>query len=220
MKKNKAIPNENETASGLGIPQEALANLADKLKVDLAKSTQSQPPSKTSPDKKRSKKQAKPKSQQTTQTNGPRELKDNGSGVEPKKSRKSKDDRPNIKKAHSRTEISDQPHKEAKLSRTSAELPRTKNDKSSKSKTARPADNAEEQPSTEPSLLQEILALGGTKEDLELVNEIDSEEEIFESQESQKARVQGGKRKTDEKTVWILSCLADDLVTKGITGPA
>src|ERR1700733_5782683 len=142
MKKNKAIPNENETASGLGIPQEALANLADELNVDLAKSTQFQPPSKTSPDKKRSKKQAKPKSQQTTQTNGSRELKDNGSGVEPKKSRKSKDDRPNTKKAHSRTEISDQPHKEAKLSRTSAELPRTKNDKSSKSKTARPADNA------------------------------------------------------------------------------
>ena len=218
MKKNKAIPNENETASGLGIPQEALANLADKLKIDLAKSTQSQPPSKTSP-----KKQAKPKSQQTTQTNGSRELKDNGSGVEPKKGRKSKDDRPNTEKGHSRTEISDQPklaHKDAKLPRTSAEMPRTKNDKSSKSKTARPADNAEEQPSAEPSLLQEILALGGTKEDLELVNEIDSEEEIFESQESQQARVQGGKRKTDEKTVWILICLADNLDTKGIAGPA
>src|SRR5271155_4462658 len=204
MKKNKAIPNENETASGLGIPQEALANLADKLKIDLAKSTQSQPPSKTSPDKKRSKKQAKPKSQQTTQTNGSRELKDNGSGVEPKMSRKSKDDRPNTEKAHSQMEKSDQPklaHKDAKLPRTSAEMPRTKNDKSSKPKTARPADNAEKQPSAERSLLQEILALGGTKEDLELVNEIDSEEEIFESQESQKARVQGGKRKTDEKNV-------------------
>jgi ribosome biogenesis protein MAK21 len=204
MKKNKAIPNENETASGLGIPQEALTNLADKLKIDLAKSTQSQPPSKTSPDKKRSKKQAKPKSQQTTQTNGSRELKDNGSGVEFKKSRKSKDDRPNTEKAYSHREISDQPklaHKDAKLPRTSAEIPRTKNDKSSKSKTVRPADNAEEQSSAEPSLLQEILALGGTKEDLELVNEIDSDEEIFESQEPQKARVQGGKRKTDEKTV-------------------
>src|SRR5271170_3991190 len=173
-KNNKSIPNQNGTASGLGIPQEALANLADKLKIDLAKSTQSQPPSKTSPDKKRSKKQAKPKSLQTTQTNGSRELKDNGSGVEPKKSRKSKDDRPNTEKAHSHREKSDQPRKDAKPSRTSAELPRTKNDKSSKSKTPRPADNGEEQPSAEPSLLQEILALGGTKEDLELVNEIDS----------------------------------------------
>jgi len=224
--KKKSIPNENETASGLGIPHEALANLADKLKVDLAKSTQSRLPSKAPPDKKGSEKQAKLKSKQNAQTNGSRELKDNRGGMEPKRGKKSMDDKPNTEKVHSRTEISDRAklaNRDAKPSRTSAKPPRTKNDKPSKSRSSKPArsaNNVEEQPAAEPSLLQEILALGGTKEDLELVDDIDSEEEILESQESQQTLVLEGKKKTDEKTVWVLNCVADGLVTKGITGPA
>jgi len=215
-KNNKSIPNQNGTASGLVIPQVALANLADKLKIDLAKSTQSQPPSKASPDKKRSKKQEKPKNQHSVQTIGSPELKDNGGGVEHKRRRKSMDERPNAEKVNSRTERSERAklaNSGAKGSRTSAELPRTKNNQPSKSRSSKPvrsANNAEEQSAAEPSLLQEILALGGTKEDLELVNDIDSEEEILESQESQHTPVQEGKKKTDEKSVWILSCPAND----------
>ena len=207
MKKNKkSLQDNDESTSRLSIPQQALANLAEKLKVDLAKTTQSQSPTKVFSDKKRSKKKEKLDSQQAVQQNGSRQLKKDESDMKPKRNGKSKYNKRNTEKEHFGNKKSDPgklANSVAKAPHNPAQRPQAKNDKSSKSRPSIPdriTKNAKEKAPAESSLLQEILALGGTKEDLELVHDIDSEEEILELQ--QESAREGGK-KAEEKIVWI-----------------
>ena len=209
MKKNKKpTRNEDDVTLGPEIPQVALANLADKLKVDLAKSTQFDPPSKTLPQQKSSKKNAKPEVQQIALPNGSHQSKDEVGSVQRGQNREQKGRACGKNSAGS----------ERKDSHRSMEQPRPKSNASSEprpSRSVRTTNGIEERTSAERSLLQEILALGGTEEDLELLKDIDSEEEIDES-----GLPGERKKKTDEKTVPTSICPADSLVAHGTSEPA
>lgn len=217
MKKNKkSTANENDSVLEPEISQDALANLANKLKVDLAKTTPSHTPLKSSRNQKPSKKNEKQEKQEISRTNGSRQSKPDGDSMDSRKGRKSKDDKFKNEKDHSGSKKS--AGSDSKVPQKLQERPRTKTDAPSElrpSKSERKTNGVKETTSAEPSLLQEILALGGTKEDLELVNDIDSEEEILDSQPAKK-----GKKKTDEKTVWVSLFPADDLDTKRTARPA
>jgi hypothetical protein len=217
MKKNKkSTVKENDAVLEPEISQDALANLANKLKVDLAKSTPSHTPSKSSRGQKPSKKNEKQEKQEISRTNGSRQSKPDGDSMDSKNGRKLKDEKSKNEKDHSgRKKYAGS---DSKVPQKLQERPRTKIDAPSEprpSKSERKTNGVKEPTSAEPSLLQEILALGGTKEDLELVNDIDSEEEILDSQPAEK-----GREKTDEKTVRVSLFPADDLDTKGIARPA
>jgi hypothetical protein len=246
MKKNKSkyAGTSNDPPVGLEIAPEALVNLANRLKLDLA--SQGQSKSKNAPvsngkgkgKKEKNEKQHKNQEPKTsTSANGnnagvpkkpaavkekeqkqPVEKKLKNSIVSEKKSdaaltsngdgRPPKDTKSKNTKADSKPNR--RPPKESASSKaeTNTKSPPAKKDKK------RPKANASEAQEviTNP-LLDEILALGGTKEDLDLIEDVDSEEDTTEEFNPPK------KSKGGEKTVQPSLILLMVLAPARITGP-
>lgn len=218
MKKNKkSSVNVNDAASAVDIAPGVLANLADKLKIDLAKPN---PTSKQSPSNNREKK-IKEKNMkqaispvQTSSTNivSPKNSKDSSVNEKKKKSPggKSKLGNPSAteKKRTAPKTANGEPKREKQHPKEPQKFDPRQSKFSGRSKASSetatiPTNNGEsfshtmDEKSAAPSLLDEILALGGTKEDLELVGDIDSEEDLAsESQPQSSKKSRGGSDKT------------------------
>jgi ribosome biogenesis protein MAK21 len=226
MKKNKSksAGTSKDTPAGVEIAPEALANLADRLKLDLA--SQGQLKSKNAPvsnwkgkGKKENEKQSNDKESKTSKmANGnnvgmpkkPVAVKEKEQKLAEKKSKSSTasekksvapptsngDGRPpkdtKVKKAKTDSKANGRPPKESASSKaeTNTKSPSTKKDK--KRFKANASAHQEDTPNP---LLDEILALGGTKEDLDLIEDVDSEEDADEESDPPK------KSKGGEKTV-------------------
>lgn len=179
MKKDKRVPGNDGEASGTAdmIAAEALKSLANKLKADLAKpAANPKPAPKVKPPKR---KDQKPKDDRKEAENKAVKKKDshgkptveskektavNGHGgkEQHKSHEKSIGSKQNSKKESARLQPSKTPEK-----------PTSKVEKKST-----PSQENRHNQKASTSLLDEILALGGTKEDLELVGDVSSDEEL------------------------------------------
>jgi hypothetical protein len=240
--KSKAAGTSNDTPGGVEIAPAALANLADRLKLDLASQGQSKIKNtpvndgKTNGKKERKEKQGnKKESQAAIKANGASnslakksipakqsgqksEKKSTGGSNSEKKSKtastvngdgRSTKEKDKKSKADSKqstyTAKEPAPAKAARNSKSSSTKKDKKHSKTNASKT---------QESTVNPLLDEILALGGTKEDLDLVENVDSEEDITEEPEPPK------KSKGNEKTVLTFLVSLIQLAPARIAGSA
>lgn len=229
--KSKAAGTSNDTPGGVEIAPAALANLADRLKLDLA--SQGQSKIKNTPvndgkingkKEKKEKQGNKKESQAAINANGASnslskksvtakhsgqksEKKSTGGSSSEKKSKtvstvngdgRSTKEKDKKSKAHSQqsgyTAKGPAPAKAERNTKSSSTKKDKKHSKASAAKT---------QESTVNPLLDEILALGGTKEDFDLVEDVDSEEDIAEEPEPPK------KSKGNEKTVLTFFGLAN-----------
>jgi hypothetical protein len=209
MKKTKkSSENGIDVSSAVEIAPSALANLADKLKLDLAAPNQA---NKSGNRKKEEKKGAKKAAQTIQNTKNPavnngQQGKRKGGSMKEKAPKTLNQESKSIdlsvpgkklksvKEPNDNSKLQSGSHTKAKKrgSKTSPKqsapsIKPTKNERDSK-----PADSAEANDVS--TLLEEILALGGTKEDLELVNGIDSEEDIPGESPSQKTKESNDKK--------------------------
>jgi hypothetical protein len=197
--KNKSSADKPSASAEVDIASEALARLADKLKVDLAKPVQQQSKQKSTPVSADAK--ARPKSDgplvKTVKQNESGKSKDNGpskkNGIAKnpadKKEIKSKETEkiPASKPAkntdgpkrpdNKRQKVADrQPDKPLPVKGAATSQPAsTKKEKKGerKGEKSNGKGNLEKNP-----LFEEIIALGGTEEDLELLKGIDSDEDL------------------------------------------
>jgi hypothetical protein len=226
MKKNKKpSSNGNDASSAVDISPGILASLADKLKVDLAKPTLA---SKQSPSSNREKKATQTITPARTSTTNHVPEKNNLDGSRSEKMKKSSGGKIKTgnssaaeKKQNAPKVVNGKSKREEQHSKEPPKFDPRQSKFSGRSKTssktsAISANNGERFTQTKdeklaaPSLLDEILALGGTKEDLELVDDIDSEEDI--PGESQPQSSKKSKGDTD-KMACVSTCSADFLVT-------
>jgi hypothetical protein len=217
MKRNKkSSGNGIDTVSTVEIAPSALANLADKLKVELANPSQAVKPSKPKKNKKEANKV--PQTANTVETpftiNGHTKTKKdvpthekadkktdskNSSGSVSKNVDTSKTTNGDVKQRRkSQEKDAKQTHKteqsQSKVGGHSKDSAR----KSNTTKTKRSfSSSSKEDEHDAQSLLEEILALGGTKEDLELIDDIDSDEDIIG--ESQQPPAKKIKETSDQK---------------------
>ena len=215
MKKTKkSSENGIDVSSAVEIAPSALANLADKLKLDLSTPTQAHKSGKK--DKKKAKKAAQTtqstknpvvnNGQQGKRKDGPMKEKapktpnQENKAIDPpvpgKKRNSAKE--PNGKSTlQSSSHIKEKkrgPKTSLKESVSSKKPPRNERD-------SKPTENAEANDVS--TLLEEILALGGTKEDLELVEGIDSDEDIPGESPAQKTK------ESNDKKVYSLVSLSN-----------
>lgn len=218
-KKNKSAAETNEVGTDVDIAPQALANLVDKLKVDLARHQDATP--KIDNKKNKSSKSGNGKSgssgpldKQQRQvkekhSQDPKEKKQNVSSAGPRQHQSPKVDRPVHKKEGkgrdqaNRVNGAEKPSNRPKQSRS--EPGKRSNNKSGK---------GNEKKAT--SLLDEILALGGSKDDLELIEDIDTDEDIIEGSDAPKSK---GKDKKDKTVPNFLLNFSDSLAAARITGP-
>jgi hypothetical protein len=223
MKKNKrSSENGTEALSSVDIAPEALANLADKLKSDLANPNRPQKQSsrkhskeknaveKRQTDAGQNKKQAKKGSNEKVTAKGnkavtesTRATKDssmgtNGVSKSLAKSTENKDGR-DAKQIRKPGAVQSKASSKPVVSVKGAPLKKGKN----------PKGGASAEESMASSLLEEILALGGTKEDLELVEDIDSEDEIVG--ELQPLKGQKSRQKNDNQTVCTIAYSSNNI---------
>jgi hypothetical protein len=230
MKKNKKFSsNVTDTASSVDISPEALANLSDKLKLDLSKPSHFVKQS--SRDRNNAKKPNEPQNgpQERSIGRSPKANMDQAKKPASRNEKVTKTPNSRIKRPH--TSVPGQkvssakapngesipttnPYEKSSKGTRNSEVPQLTVSNQSKasrksnvfSRDTRLSADTKETPSA-PSLLDEILALGGTKEDLQLVEDIDSDEDIVG--ESQYPRGQKSKEKNNEKTVYRPSGPAD-----------
>jgi hypothetical protein len=242
MKKNKKGADADSGAlEAVDIAPEALANLADRLKLDLGKlQTQSRNEKKRGKKDKEGKKEVQDKSQkEKAASNG---LKQTPAQVQLPKSEKPKATTDMKQKAVSHR------RKDAKLTANQVGAPKSKAippkqsnqckedakvtvSRSSSTTFKSPAlpnfstpssDKRQRKPNAKPSevttsLLDEILALGGTKEDLELVEDIDTDEDIEgDSRPTGKPKAKG----QNDQTVYYMLILSSCLVTTRVAKSA
>ena len=219
--KGKASVDKPSASMEVDIASDALARLADKLKVDLAKSPQ-QPVQKSTPAAdskarrksdvsagKKSKLDESGKSQNNgTSVNGTSNTQAKKKGDKPTNSETSAAAKPaksespkqgknkKQKVADTRSEKS-RPVNEARTSQSAA----TKKDKNPENKGEKSKDKGEKSKGKgkieKDPLFEEIIALGGTEEDLALLEGIDSDEDIEgESSPAQKPKQQRGNDKS------------------------
>ena len=197
-KKRKGSRAENGISAGAEIAPEALANLVDKLKHDLAIPEQNDlKPSKSRKKKDKKDDNARGSAQQpdggTNKVNPKSGIKAVASEGEtnrrPKKKKKSNSTgisigdvnstRNGFPASYAKTQDSHRPKKpnrarQLEEARVSNSKPGSKQPQNRATNSSRSIDEA----STGETLLGDILALGGTEADLELIRDIDSEEEI------------------------------------------
>jgi hypothetical protein len=197
MKKNKRASGNDGEASGTAdmIAVEALESLASKLKADLAKPVATPKPAPKAKPPKR--KDHKPKDDRKEAENKAVKKKDghgkpkaeskekmvmngHGGNKQPKFHEKSTGSKKKDKEESARVQLSKIPEKPAsKVEKKSTHSQESRHNRKGST-----------------SLLDEILALGGTKEDLELVGEISSDEELVAYDK------RTAKEKGDEDTVF------------------
>ena len=218
-KKNKSATEPKAVPTGVDIAPQALASLADELKVDLARHPDATP--KIDNRKNKSSKSGSAKSgssgpldnqhRQVKEKNSrnPKEKKQNVSSAGPSKAQSPKVDRPvnkNERKGRDQATNVNGTEKSSNRSKKSGlETTKRSNNKSGK---------GNEKKAT--SLLEEILALGGSKDDLELIEDIDTDEDIIEGSDAPKSKVKDNK---DKKVPNFLLNFSDSLATARITGP-
>jgi hypothetical protein len=201
MKKNKtkAAATSSEPSAGIDIAPLALANLADKLKVDLARPVGERARRSQKVDQKKEKtNRQKPRAEAAKVDDKAKQKKNNSqasrkhkdstlSNKEPKKDTNSRQggERNGKRRANGVKSVTTSD----RFRQSNAPSPKTPKEKGG---------NKEERKATG-TLLDEILALGGSQEDLELVQDIDTDEDIAEESIPQSK----GKR-VNEKTVSIL----------------
>jgi hypothetical protein len=234
MKNKKSSANGNDTASAVDIAPGVLANLADKLKTDLAKPNQTLKPSASrNREKKTKEKKAKqaisPAQTSKTDIVSPKNNKDSPTDQKKKKSPggKSKIGNPSAseKKRSTPKAVNGEPKREEQRAREPQKFDPRESKFSGRSKASsktntisaingNPFAQTKDERPTVHSLLDEILALGGTKEDLELVDDIDSEEDIpGESQPQSSKKSKGG----SDKSVCNFPGSSNFLVTRRTT---
>lgn len=236
MKNKKSSANGNDTASTIDIAPGVLANLADKLKTDLAKPNQTLKPSASSNREKKTKEKKTKQAISPAQTSktgiaSPKNNKDSPANEKKKKSPggKSKLSNPSApeRKLSTPITVNGEPKREKQHPKEPQKFDPRQSKFSGRSKTSsktnaisanngKPVAQMKDEKPTAPSLLDEILALGGTKEDLELVDDIDSEEDIpGESQHQSPKKSKGG----IDKTVCNSPGSSNFLVTTRTTKP-
>jgi ribosome biogenesis protein MAK21 len=195
MKKNKEKSSTaaNDPSVGVDIAPSALANLADRLKVDLAK------PAGQVKENKKGQKNEKKLSSQPQQNKGNKE-KFNSKPTPAKGFPKDQKDKKtqNGGKVQRKVEGKEKPKQNGQTatstSRPEKAKPERKQEKSKSGSDKKKDKKAKPEKPTESSLLDEIIALGGTADDLELVEDVDSEEEIIGD---------SGNKSGGDKSVWI-----------------
>ena len=237
MKKNKNKSSDAKpSASGeVDIASDALARLADKLKLDLAK-PQQQSKQKSTPS-------AEGKAQRKSEGSGEKISKQFGSMKQPsnglskngaaKKQEKLNDNKSDKKKTtpvskaaennnapklhiNKKQKVGDKHTEKSRPNGAPTSQPTSaKKDKNSGKKKTEGTGKGKSQ---KDPLFEEIIALGGTEEDLDLIEGIDSDENIEgDSSPAEKSKQPAG----NEKSVCSLSIgIADQLVTEGVTGAA
>jgi len=198
MKKNKSksAAVDGEQAADIQIAPQALANLSDRLKVNLAKPTGGKSQKTESP-------KEKGKRQDKNGANGAAE-----EGLKPKKKDKKKKDKKNESRKSSVAQTGEGPKHatprdptnqvgNGPINARSSKQPPSQTEKSDlkANKKASKRKDANKPSGEGVSLLDEILALGGTKDDLELLQDVDTDEDIIE--EAPKS----GKKSTTNKMV-------------------
>lgn len=216
MKKSKK-PSKNgiEASPAIEIAPEALANLVDKLKSDLANPNY---PQKQLPRKLTKEKKAVERRQADANQNGKKAIKGPNQNKTVKSGKAVKGP-----SHHAKKDSSTGPNSESRAPEDSTKKLATQNAKqihkfsAVKSKVSPKTSVDAKDPSSKggkvpkggvsrtkaPSLLEDILSLGGTKEDLELVEDIDSEEDIIGG--SQAPKGQKLRQKNDEQKVMTFS---------------
>jgi hypothetical protein len=199
MKTSKAAAKGGGDASAAAsIAPEALSHLADRLKFDLGNSDQQTTQSKR-------KRKGKQTDQEATDS---KNVQANGGPVisqqvKPKKAEKAQTSTGARKGSKSSAIVNSEP-KNTKSQRKQLHTPekaRDANKPSLKDNSKRPTSSAGAKTKTKPSkkaleankteassLLDEILALGGSKEDLELVESVDTDEDILGPSQTPKAK--------------------------------
>lgn len=239
--KKKAADADGGPLEAVDIAPEALANLADRLKLDLGK-----PQTQSSNQKKGGKKD---KEGRNDARDKPRKEKSSSTGFNhpPKQIQQPKPEKPKTT-ADKKNESILQGKKEAKLTANKDGPPKLKSippkqpnqhkgdakvngshnsstpfkshaqpisntppsDKRQRKPNAKPSDIA-------PSLLDEILALGGTKEDLELVEDIDTDDDVEgDPQPTGKPKAKG----RNDQSVYCILIMSSYLVTTRVAESA
>jgi len=217
MKKNKtkAAATSSEASAGIDIAPSALANLADKLKVDLARPVGERAQRSQKVDQKKEKtNREKPRAEAAKVDDKAKQKKDNSQasrGHEDSTFRKNKEPRNDT---NSRQGGERNGKRRANGVKSVATSDRFRQSNAPSPKTPKEKGGNKEERKTTSTLLDEILALGGSQEDLELVQEIDTDEDIAEE-----SIPQSKGNRVNEKTVSISPWHHSLLVTTGITRP-
>jgi hypothetical protein len=238
--KKKAADADGGSLEAVDIAPEALANLADRLKLDLGK-----PRTQSANQKKGGKKD---KEGRNDARDKPRKEKSSSTGFNhtPKQIQQPKPEKP--KPTADKKNESVLQDKEAKLDANKDGAPKLKSipskqpnqhkvdakvngSRDSSTPFKSPAQPISNTPSSDkrqrkpnakpseiaPSLLDEILALGGTKEDLELVEDIDTDEDVEgDSQPTGKPQAKG----RNDPSVYCILILSSYLVTTRVAESA
>jgi hypothetical protein len=199
--KNKAVEADGERSADVEIAPQALASLADRLKTELAK-----PKGDKGNDKR--KKQRETKRQETSSANGTGAAQSKPAlNKETQRNGIEKGSASDRSKLPSTEDKKGKPQKQAKSADTSKQPNSTSKDMGSRSAKSTPKSKSKgTKDGLDSSLLDEILALGGSKEDLELVEDVDTDEDILVGEDKPPtSRKKGG----NDKTVYSLfsSCL-------------
>jgi hypothetical protein len=228
MKKNKSKPSEisNDAAPNIAIAPEALASLADKLKFDLAQPQKAVPSKGKSPRPKQEKSKKAPEKGissnaqegRSKQVTAPKRVVDD-------KAQKDKSNnlarlsnlgliRPQTSEDRSQTQQPRFGKRDLKNNKTvKATQSAVKDGRKAAAVTTTPSKTKTQRNKEEnntPSLLEEILALGGTEEDLELIDGVNSDEDILG--ESGNSRAEKSNRKSGSDDAVYTLCLVLILV--------
>lgn len=223
-KKNKPLAAETAASADVGISSDALARLAEKLKTDLAKpepqSKQKASPRSdiSGPKKSKSKETGRLPVKDTAEKTATNHkaagkdkklpsLKSNG-GANPGKIEKVKEPK---KQSPQDGKTKTKPQSQSALSPKSASSSKPI---STKRNRAGEKSSQKDRPEKD-SLLEEVIALGGTEADLELIDGINSDEDV----EGDLSSVQKPKGKVgNDKSVHAVEYRTDYLAADGITG--
>jgi ribosome biogenesis protein MAK21 len=187
MKKNKTKPVGNDLSSGIEIASSALENLANRLKVDLSRQAGDTNGKRTLEKKAKNDKKNVKRVQSESKKVATGKVTEKENVEKPPPAKKQKRGAKETKETKSAS-LESTPHVEKSKSHDSKKL---KKDKRATRKHRKEKDNV----SSADPLLKEILALGGSKDDLELIKDIDSEDEIVANLNESK------KNFSNEKTV-------------------
>ena len=205
-KKNKPLVAETAASADVGIASDALSRLAEKLKTDLAKPDQQSKQKSSRPLDTSGSKKSKSKQTERLQSNGTAEVgrkyKKSPSKISNGAANSGQSDEAKEHKKQNR-----HPKQHSQASRSPKSVSSLKPVTSKRDRTGEKSSGKEEP--EKGSLLEEIIALGGTEEDLALVDGISSDDDV----EKELSSVQKPKHKVDnDKSVCpripllIISC--------------
>lgn len=208
MKTKKNRPLAAETASAdVGIASDALARLAEKLKTDLSKPEQQSKQKTSRPLDISGSKRSKSKQTERLLSNDTAEVGGKDKNSPSKKSNSAANSsKSDEAKQHKKPSLQDGKTNPKQHSQTSRSPKTASSLKPAASKRNRTGEKSFEEKPENDSLLEEIIALGGTKEDLELIDGISSDEGESSSVQKPKGKVDNDKSVCLRISLLIISC--------------